>query len=45
MNTGGWIFMITSLSLVWSVTIWSYWKLIKSPPPDQGGPKPPATNL
>ena len=31
MNTGGWFFMLTSLALVWSVAIWAYWKLLKTP--------------
>lgn len=34
MNTGGWIIMLGSLALVWSVTIWSYVKLFKAPRED-----------
>jgi hypothetical protein len=31
MNTGGWFFMLTSLALVWGVTIWAYSKLLRAP--------------
>ena len=31
MNTGGWIFMLTSLALVWGTTIWAYWRLLGAP--------------
>ena len=31
MNTGGWIIMLGSLALVWSVAIWSYAMLFKAP--------------
>ncbi len=34
MNTGGWIFMLVSLSLVWGTTIWAYTRLLSAPPPD-----------
>jgi hypothetical protein len=32
MNTGGWIFMLASLALVWGTTIWAYWRLLHSSP-------------
>jgi len=44
MSAAGWFFMIASLSLVWSVAIWSFTRLLKAPPPDKnggGGPSPP----
>lgn len=28
MNAGGWFFMLTSLAVVWTVTIWAYIKLL-----------------
>ncbi len=31
MNAGGWFFMLTSLALVWGVTIWAYYRLLKAP--------------
>ena len=31
MTTAGWIFMITSLVVVWGVTIWAYKKLLGAP--------------
>ena len=46
MNTGGWIFMITSLTGVWVAAIWSFYRLLKAPPDrhddaEGGGPSPP----
>ena len=37
MNTGGWIFMLLSLGLVWGTTIWAYCRLLGAPPekPDE----------
>lgn len=32
MNTGGWIFMLTSLALVLGTTIWAYVRLLSAPP-------------
>jgi hypothetical protein len=32
MNTWGWIFMLTSLTLVWATTIWAYVRLLSAPP-------------
>lgn len=32
MNTGGWIFMIGSLALVWGTTLWAYARLFRTPP-------------
>ena len=32
MNTGGWIFMLVSLVLVWGTTIWAYARLLSAPP-------------
>jgi hypothetical protein len=32
MNTGGWIFMLVSLALVWGTTIWAYTRLLSAPP-------------
>ena len=32
MNGWGWIFLLTSLTLVWSVTIWAYRRLLTAPP-------------
>jgi hypothetical protein len=34
MNTGGWIFMLASLAIVWGATIWAYWRLLKAPSED-----------
>jgi hypothetical protein len=31
MNTGGWIFMLVSLALVWGTTIWAYIRLLSAP--------------
>jgi hypothetical protein len=31
MTLGGWIIMISSLGLVWGVTIWSYVRLLRAP--------------
>ena len=31
MNTGGWIFMLVSLSIVWGTTIWAYTRLLSAP--------------
>jgi len=28
MTTTGWIFMLSSLTIVWGTTIWSYYKLL-----------------
>ena len=32
MNAGGWIFMLSSLALVWGTTIWAYRRLLSAPP-------------
>lgn len=42
MTTGGWVFMIASLALVWGVTLWSYWRMFRSAPPDEPHPPPNA---
>jgi hypothetical protein len=34
MNAWGWIFMLTSLALVWGTTIWAYAKLLGAPRED-----------
>ncbi len=34
MTTGGWIFMLSSLILVWATTIWAYFRLLSAPRPD-----------
>ncbi len=31
MTTGGWFFMITSLTVVWGTAIWAYSKLLRAP--------------
>lgn len=31
MTAGGWIFMITSLAVVWGTAIWAYSKLLSAP--------------
>lgn len=31
MTIGGWLFLIGSLSLVWGLAGWCYWKLLTSP--------------
>jgi hypothetical protein len=31
MTGAGWFFMLTSLTLVWGVTIWAYAKLLRAP--------------
>jgi hypothetical protein len=31
MNTGGWFFMLLSLTLVWGTTIWAYFRLLSAP--------------
>lgn len=45
MTTAGWIFMIASLTFVWGIAIWCYGRMIFGPLPQDGGPKPPPTNL
>jgi len=40
MNAGGWFFMITSLALVWGVTIWAYARLLRA---RRDPPSPPAS--
>ena len=30
MNTGGWVFMLTSLALVLGTTIWAYVRLLRA---------------
>ena len=32
MNTWGWIFMLTSLAIVWITTIWAYIRLLSAAP-------------
>ena len=36
MNTGGWIFLTTSLAFVWILTIWCFVKVlsVRDEPPD-----------
>ncbi len=34
MNAGGWIIMLSMLALVWSVTIWAYYRLLSAPRQD-----------
>jgi len=52
MNAAGWFIMVVSLALVLSVTVWSYYRLLRSPreeppaqPPEartrEGGPPAP----
>jgi hypothetical protein len=31
MNAWGWVFMLTSLTLVWVTTIWAYCRLLGAP--------------
>jgi hypothetical protein len=33
MNAGGWIFLIASLSFVWGLTLWCYYRILSSPEP------------
>ena len=35
MTTAGWIFMLVSLTFVWGLAIWSYYKLLSTKPPIQ----------
>ncbi len=35
MTTGGWIFMLLSLGLVWGTTIWAYHRLLTAPREDR----------
>jgi hypothetical protein len=35
MTTAGWIIMLASLALVWSVTIWAYVRLLSAPREDR----------
>jgi len=28
MTTGGWILLVCSLSFVWGLTAWCYWKIL-----------------
>lgn len=37
MTTGGWIFMLLSVGFVWSLTIWSFRRVLTLPPEDEGG--------
>ena len=32
MNGWGWIFMLTSLTVVWGTVIWAYRRLLTAPP-------------
>ncbi len=32
MKIWGWVFMLSSLGLVWGTTIWAYYRLLSSPP-------------
>jgi hypothetical protein len=34
MNAWGWVFMLTSLALVWVTTIWAYCRLLSAPSED-----------
>ena len=35
MNTAGWAFMLVSLTFVWGLAIWCYYKLLTTRPPIQ----------
>ena len=35
MNTWGWVFMLTSLTIVWVTTIWAYARLLSAPREDK----------
>lgn len=34
MTIGGWILLIGSLTFVWSLAGWCYWKTLTGPPPE-----------
>ena len=31
MTAGGWVLLIVSLSFVWGLAIWCYWKILSVP--------------
>ena len=31
MTAGGWILLVVSLSFVWGLAIWCYWKILSVP--------------
>ena len=33
MTAGGWILLVVSLSFVWGLTGWCYWKILTAPEP------------
>ena len=36
MTVGGWILLVLSLSFVWGLAGWCYWKILTGPSPDEG---------
>ena len=34
MTGAGWVFLIVSLTFVWGLAIWSYWKTLTAPDGD-----------
>jgi hypothetical protein len=38
MTTAGWIFMVTSLLLVWGLSGWCFYRVLRAPPEDASDP-------
>ena len=38
MTTGGWILFVSSLSFVWGLAGWCYWKTLTAPEPEDNDP-------
>lgn len=34
MTLGGWVLLVGSLSFVWGLAGWCYWKILTAPPSD-----------
>jgi hypothetical protein len=35
MTAGGWILLVGSLSFVWGLAGWCYWKILTAPEPEE----------
>ncbi len=38
MNIGALIFMLCAWAVVLTILVWSFWKLLREPPPGEDGP-------
>lgn len=34
MTMGGWVLLVGSLTFVWGLAGWCYWKILTAPPPE-----------